>query len=157
MTPPPNWSQAMKTSIAICVLLLCGGLALHAGDADKDIDRLQGTWLVASLVEEGKAVPADEVATLEITIQKDVFTVNEKGKTIAQYKLKLDPSKKPKAIDLTHLIGEEKGMTEPGIYVFEKDQIRFCLNEGKKERPTTFQGDTYSVMVMKRKPAKDAK
>lgn len=143
--------------IATTLLFVSGLVLISAGEASKDLDRLQGNWLVASLIEEGKAIPANELADLEVTVQKDVFTVNEKGKAIAQYQFTLDSSKNPKTIDFTHLIGKDKGTKEPGIYVIEKDQIKFCLDENKKGRPTAFQGDSYSVIVVKRKPAKAAK
>ena len=138
------------------VLTFSASLVLaHSGDTD--LERLQGTWLVTSLLEEGKALPAADIEILEIVINKDVFTVNEKGKAIAQYQIKLDPAKTPRQIDFTHLIGEAKGKTEPGIYAIDKDQVKFALNEKKKVRPTVFEGKEtleYSVIVLKRKPAK---
>ncbi|MSQ95434.1 MAG: TIGR03067 domain-containing protein [Gemmataceae bacterium] len=143
----------MKTTIATTLLFTSGLVFLAAGEAS-DLDRLQGAWIVAALIEEGKAVPAGDLADLEVVVQKDIFTVNEKGKAIAQYQFTLAPAKTPKTIDFTHLIGKDKGTKEPGIYVIEKDQIKFCLDESKKARPTTFAGETYSVIVVKRKPAK---
>ncbi len=147
----------MKTLLATAVLFTSGLFLASAGDPASDLDRLQGAWIVASLLEEGKAVPAAELGDLEVVVQKDVFTVNEKGKAIAQYQFVLDPTKNPKTIDFTHLIGKDKGTKEPGIYAMEKGQIRICLDESKKARPTSFEGNTYSVIVVKRKPAKDAK
>ena len=52
----------MKNLLAVLVLFSSSLLLLHAGDNAKDVDRLQGTWTVASLTEEGKAVPANELA-----------------------------------------------------------------------------------------------
>ena len=52
------------------------------------------------------------------------------------------------------LSGDDKGKTEPGIYLFEKDQLKICLNEKTKERPTVFEGketSAYSVIVLKKK------
>ena len=45
-----------------------------------------------------KAVPAAEIQLLEYVISKDMFTVTEKGKTVVQFKFKLDPAKNPKEI-----------------------------------------------------------
>lgn len=47
---------------------------------------------------------------------------------------KLDASKKPKTIDLV----DENGQNAPGIYEFEGETLRICLNQGGSERPTTF-------------------
>ncbi len=147
----------MKTLIATTLLFSSGLLLLHAGEEKSDLDRLQGTWIVAALVEKGKEQPAAEIEILEVAIEKNVFTVTEKGKKVVEYEIKLDPSKKPAAIDFTHLIGDDKGKMEPGIYAFEKGQIKMCLDESRKGRPTVFEGketEAYSVIVLKKKETK---
>ena len=144
----------MKTLICTTLLCISSLVAVHAGEKDTDLDRMQGTWLVVSLVEEGKVVPAKDIEILEVVIAKDVITVLEKGKAVVHDTIKLDPTKTPKTIDFTHVSGDDKGKTEPGIYVFEKDQLKICLNEKAKERPTAFEGKetvTYSVIVLKKK------
>jgi len=52
---------------------------------------------------------------------------------------KLDPSKKPKAIDITILSGKEQG-TLLGIYdiVGDGDILRFCYSEDPRIRPPDF-------------------
>ena len=97
---------------------------------------------------------------LEYVIKKDVMTVYEKGKIEVQYEIKLDIDKKPKTIDFTNLIGENKDKTEPGIYAFDGDKLKLCLDEKRKGRPTVFEGkesETYSVIVLKKKPAEEKK
>jgi uncharacterized protein (TIGR03067 family) len=145
----------MKTLSA--TILLFAATVLFAQGAASDMDKMQGTWSVTSLFEEGKFVPDKELADLEIIVEKDVLTVNEKGKTVAKHQLKLDPAKTPKAIDFTHLIGPDNDKTEPGIYVFEKDVLKVCLFENKKERPTSFDDkgkEGYWIVVLKRKAVK---
>jgi uncharacterized protein (TIGR03067 family) len=147
----------MKNLIAATLLFSSSLLFVNAGEEKSDLERLQGTWIVASLVEKGKEQPAAEIEILEVAIEKNVFTVTEKGKKVVEYEIKLDPSKKPAAIDFTHLIGEDKGKTEPGIYIFEKDQLKMALDETRKGRPTVFEGketEAYSVIVLKKKEAK---
>ena len=89
-----------------------------------------------------------------VVIEKDTFTTLEKGEAVVKYRIKLDPTKTPKTIDFTHLMGKEKDKTEPGIYTFEKDMLKLVLDEDKKGRPTVFEGKetaSYSVMVLKKK------
>ena len=146
----------MKTLLCAPLLFICGIAIAQEGDSAKDLEAMQGTWLVASLVEIGKALPAAELAVLEVTIEKDTFTVKEKGEVAVQYQIKLDPEKTPKAIDFTHLIGENKGKTEPGIYTFDKGQLKLCLDETRKGRPTVFEGketEKFSVITLKKKDA----
>ena len=125
-------------------------------EKETDLDRMQGTWLVVSLVEEGKAVDAKETAILKIVIQKDNFRVLENDKLVVNDRITIDETKMPRAIDFTHLSGDDKGKTELGIYVFEKGQLKICVNEKAKERPTVFDGkeaSTYSVIVLKKEKA----
>jgi uncharacterized protein (TIGR03067 family) len=145
----------MKT-LALAMMFFASGLALALAGEPSDLDRMQGTWVVVSLTEKGKAVPADEAATLEFVIEKDVYSAYEKGKLVVKYQLKLDSTKTPKQIDFTYLVGDDKGKTEPGIYVFDKEQIKLVLDEDKKGRPKVFDGketESYSVLVLKKKPA----
>jgi uncharacterized protein (TIGR03067 family) len=146
----------MKDILAITLIASFTAFAVHAGDEKADLEKLQGTWTVVSLTEEGKAVPAAEIANLQITIEKDEYTATEKDKVVAKYRFKLDPTKKPAAIDFTPLLGKEK-IIEQGIYVFEKDQLKICIDETGKTRPTVFEGkgtETCSVIVLKKKDAK---
>lgn len=138
------------------VLVFSSALAITwAGDDKSDLERMQGTWIVVSLTEKGKALPKEDLDMLEIVIDKDILTAFEKGKQVVKAQIKLDSTKKPKAIDLMYLIGDDKGKTEPGIYQFDKESFTLVLDEDKKGRPTAFDGkgtESYSVHVLKKKP-----
>jgi uncharacterized protein (TIGR03067 family) len=145
----------MKTLICCAALLFLAGFkVVEAGEKATDLDRLQGTWLVVTLTENGKTVPAKETEVLELVVDKDTMTTYEKGKVLVQYKVKLDPTKTPKMIDFTHQVGDDKGKTEPGIYAFDKDHLKMSIDDNKKGRPTVFEGKEtaeYSVIVLKKK------
>ena len=145
---------------AICTLLLFTGGFLAAQDGEPtDLDRMQGTWVVVSLTEEGKAVLAKDVEELEIVIEKNTYTAFDKGMMVVKYEFKLDATKKPKEIDLTYLVGLDKGKTVPAIYKLGKEQFTICLDEEKKNRPKVFESkenETSSVLVLKKKPKKDS-
>ncbi len=144
----------MKKLTATMTLFFAVLVAALAGEGADDLKKFQGSWTVLSLVEKTKAVPAEELAILEINVEKDVLTVKEKGKAVVQYQIKLDPTKTPKAIDFTHLIGENKGKTEPGIYSFDGKQLKMVLDEERKGRPTAFDGKetaNYSVVTLQPK------
>jgi len=138
-----------------CVMVLVTGIGLaQDGDDKSDLDRMQGSWEVVSLVEQGKVTAKAELEALVVVIEKDNFTTLEKGEAVVKYRIKLDPTKTPKSIDFTHLMDKDKDKTEPGIYTFEKDVLKLVLDEDKKGRPTVFEGKetaSYSVMVLKKK------
>jgi uncharacterized protein (TIGR03067 family) len=144
----------MKNLILYVMVLPTSMALLQAGDDQSDLDRMQGTWEVVALIEKGKETPQAELDALTIVIAKDLFTTLEKGEPVVKYRIKLDPTKKPKTIDFTHLAEKEKDKTEPGIYQLEQGLLKLVLDEDKKGRPTVFEGKetaSYSVMVLKRK------
>ncbi|HZZ80337.1 MAG TPA: TIGR03067 domain-containing protein [Gemmataceae bacterium] len=149
----------MNKILASTSLFLVGVILLHAGETPSDLDRMQGTWTIVSLVEQTKSIPAAETDTVEYVIKKDVMSVYDKGKLEAQYQVTIDATKTPKAIDFKHLIGENKDRIEPGIFTFDGDKLKLALDEKRQGRPTVFEGketETYSIVVLKKKadPAK---
>jgi uncharacterized protein (TIGR03067 family) len=152
-----------------CVMLLFAGIGLaQPGDDKSDLDRMQGIWEITSLVEKGERATKAELEAVFVVIEKDTFTTIDKTEIRisffkdwflpafdgVQYRIKLDPTKKPKAIDFTHILDKEKEQTEPGIYAFANDVLKLVLDEDKKGRPTVFEGKetaSYSVMVLKKK------
>jgi uncharacterized protein (TIGR03067 family) len=100
---------------------------------------------------EGENVPEKilkgEVVRWTITEKAITSTVDGEGK--GEDKYTLDPTARPKAIDLT----DKEGRRTPGIYSLDGDTLKVCLNEGSKERPQVFASkpDTHlSVWVFKR-------
>jgi RNA polymerase sigma factor (sigma-70 family) len=126
-----------------------------AKEADKpktDKDNLQGAWIPVSVEEGGKKIPEDEVKAknVEIVFTGDKVTLPIKGDA-KEFGYKLDPSKKPKQIDL--LLGD--GKTAKGIYLLDGDTLKLCVEkEPDGERPTEFaakEGTTHNLIVLKKK------
>ena len=119
-------------------LLTCGlGILLvtsvaPGGDAKKDLDKLQGRWTAEV---DGKK------AELKFTKDNFALTVGDGNKEFT-YKgtIKIDPSKKPKHMDLTITEGERhKGETSHAIYELDDDTLKWCAGEpGKADRPSEF-------------------
>ena len=62
--------------------------------------------------------------------------------------IKIDPAKKPKAIDFTMAGGGEKAVTH-GIYEVSADTFKVCRpTEAGKERPTEFSTKEGSGLAM---------
>jgi uncharacterized protein (TIGR03067 family) len=69
--------------------------------------------------------------------------ISEKGT------IKLDPTKKPKQIDLTtEQKGAFKGHTLPGIYELKDDTVVLCLEANKTDRPTKFEAPEMTRLML---------
>ena len=148
----------MKKAVGVvAVAALAFANLAGGGDAKKDLDMIQGKWTVQSIKEsDGKNPPDDFLKDLEVIVKDDTMKIIlvPKSETLDAFKLKLDPAKKPKAIDFTHTEGPDKGKTELGIYKLEGDTLTVCVNDFDKERPSAFatkEGTKISVIVMKKK------
>ena len=91
-----------------------------------DLDRLQGSWAVASLEVDGQAVPASTLAAAGIAIDGNRFTSSGMG-SVYEGTLALDASARPARIDMRFDRGPETGDTNPGIYRLEGDSWKLCL------------------------------
>jgi uncharacterized protein (TIGR03067 family) len=133
---------------ARCLLPLLIGLLLGADaakdDAKKDQEKMVGTWIIASVQQDGKAVDDAKGLKLEITAAKMTYD----GRA---YPYKLDASVKPKLLDVTM----DKDEVAECIYELDGDTLKLCIHlpSGVKQRPTEFaskQGSQDIFVVLER-------
>ena len=103
----------------------------------KDLDLLQGSWCVATLVTEGQKVPAEMLAGARIVIQGDRFTTTGMGFDYAGC-VEIDQSTTPRRIDMKFDAGPPKGTTNLGIYELAGDTWKLCLATRASVRPSAF-------------------
>lgn len=117
----------------------------------KDEDKIQGTWIVVS-VEDGGRADADKVG-VKLVFEGDMVTIKD-PKHEEKAKIKLDPAKKPKTIDITPGEKGAPAKVVQGIYELNKDELKICFTRGGGgARPTEFvskAGSDVSLIVLKR-------
>jgi uncharacterized protein (TIGR03067 family) len=131
-------------------------LPARADDAAADLKAMQGAWQLVEVATPDGPVPADELKGAKVTIKDDKLTLEGLNPTKKEFSVKLDPSQKPKAIDLTALNDAFKGKTTQGIYSLDGDTLKVCMgNKDTKARPKEFKpGKDGDLMVLTLKRVK---
>ena len=130
-----------------------GTLADDKADLEKEVRKFQGAWTFESSETGGKELPASELAGLILTFEGDKHTVKKGNEVIQVGTQKLDPSRSPKAIDVTLTEGPKKGAVMLGIYEIDGDTLKVCFAAEGNKRPTEFKsppGSETFVNVHKR-------
>jgi uncharacterized protein (TIGR03067 family) len=153
----------MNRRLLLFPVLACIAAAnfVQTDDAKKELKQLEGTWKIVSGEKGGKPAPPGELDALRLIFSGDKLTVQisaggKEDKKVAS--LKIDPTKKPKHLDITPDDGPEKGKTMSGIYQMDGKNLKLCLNEGGQERPTEFASPEASrimILVLERLKSDD--
>lgn len=121
-------------------------------DAKKDLDKLQGTWVIAGATYDGADLPDNLDSKLSFEIKGDQFTLKGDEETVKAYKkitLKLEPATKPRSVDFVVGEGGEKGNTVEGIYeITGPDEFKVAAKLDAKERPTEFKSPENSHIAL---------
>jgi uncharacterized protein (TIGR03067 family) len=123
------------------------------GDDAKDARALEGTWLASKAEFGGKKFPDEVRKSIKLVIKDGKYTVTV-GKKPDRGTAKLDPSAKPKAMDITGTDGPNKGKTFLAIYELKGDTLRVCYDLSGKGRPKEFktaEGTQEFLVTYKRK------
>ena len=125
----------MLKPVVMLTLVLSFAPAARSGDA-KD-DTIEGTWLPATAELAGKMFPDEVRKTIKLVVKDDKYTVTV-GKEVDQGTVKLNPTAKPKEMDITGTDGPNKGKTILAIYERDGETLRVCYDLSGKNRPTEF-------------------
>jgi uncharacterized protein (TIGR03067 family) len=129
----------MSLAILFCVLgfTATASWADDKPDVEKELKKFQGAWTFESSESGGQKFPADQLKDLVLTFDGAKHTVKNGSALIQAGTQTIDPSKSPKAIDVTLTEGPTKGVML-GIYEIDGDTLKVCFSMGGKNRPTEF-------------------
>jgi uncharacterized protein (TIGR03067 family) len=124
-------------------LVVFAGFLVAADDSKeeaikKDSKQLQGAWQAVNFERNGEKAPEDDVKNYKMTIDGDKYKFTAGGDTLSAGTLKLDPTSKPKSIEIVVTEGEHSGNTMKGIYEVDDDNHKICVAEPDKTKPTEF-------------------
>jgi uncharacterized protein (TIGR03067 family) len=103
----------------------------------QDIDLLQGSWSITSLLMEGQELPASMFANASIVVKGNRFTSLGMGTEYAGT-LTIDSSTIPHQLDMNFDVGPEKGNVNLCVYELAGDIWKLCIATRGSVRPPTF-------------------
>jgi uncharacterized protein (TIGR03067 family) len=131
-TPSMTRSLCFALLFVVSLSILC-----RADDARDDAKLMNGTWLPSEAELAGEKFPDEVRKTITLVVADGEYTVTV-GKQPDRGTIKLDPTTKPKSLDITGTEGPNKGNTILAIYEISDDTLRVCYDLSGKERPTEF-------------------
>ena len=128
------------------------GKAVDPSAIKDELRKFEGTWSFESMEAEGQKVPVDGLKGFKMTIKNDRFTMIGPD---AAYKgvYDVNPTARPKTIDVTFTEGPEAGTTMHGIYELDGDTYKVCMAPAGKPRPKDFvsaRGSGHVLEILKR-------
>src|SRR5262249_31059546 len=151
-----------RYGVAVLVIVsLFAAIRSQAADGNADeetvareLQAFKGTWRLSAKEEDGKKFSEEEIKDIIGTGDGlGKFSVRRGDKVIGEATVKLDPTKKPKSIDVSFTEGRHKGQTLLGIYEIESGAFRVCVARVGDERPAAFSaeaGSGHTLVVYKR-------
>jgi uncharacterized protein (TIGR03067 family) len=140
------------TPLLAAVVLMAG--AAPRDDANAvDLKKMQGDWVVVSMVKDGTKIPDDDAQALFRTVKDDTYAVARFSRVIGKGTFKIDATKKPKTIDSTPAGSGDKAPPILGIYELDGDRLKICNAPPGKDRPTDFdakEGSEHTLIIWQR-------
>ena len=108
----------------------------------EELKRLEGVWDYA--VSRGD---------LHVTIRNGQYTsADSKGKVALSARMKIDPTKSPKWLDMVYTAGPYQGTTLAALYELKGDTLTLCIALSGVSRPTALQqGAKYDLCTLRRR------
>jgi uncharacterized protein (TIGR03067 family) len=136
------------------LLVVAALLLVAADDKKKDLDQMQGDWLVAANESDGRKANAEELekAKLRLSIKGKKFTYKAGETTLLEGTVELGPDKNPKTLDAKGTDPSGREVATIGIYELKGDTMRVCF-VAAGERPREFDasaGSKRTIIVYKR-------
>ena len=132
-------------TVGIMALITLGA---HADPAGEEVKKLEGTWVVHSATRDGKTL--NHLKGGQMVFAGDKLTIKPAAGDDEKVTYKVDPSQKPKAMDLDPENKKLKADWGKGIYELDGNTLKLCLGR-QGARPTEFTDADRPLLVLKRK------
>lgn len=126
----------MNFRVFLILVAMAIAMTASAGSEGDDAKKIQGTWTIASAEMGGRPFPADLAKS--ITLKMDAGKYEVKAENVDKGTYTIDPTAKPKTLDISGTDGPSAGKHLPCIYELNGDVLKICYQLGEGPRPTEF-------------------
>lgn len=129
---------------SLLILLLGASLAAPIEFAPKPgqaLEQLGGIWRCLEYVEEGQALPPDQLGRLGLTIADDSLLMLL-GDVVAGFDFRVDNGAAPSRIELVPTAGANRGRAFLGVYEIDGDELRLAYGALGEEAPSAPTADS---------------
>jgi uncharacterized protein (TIGR03067 family) len=120
--------------------IVCFALSVFAVAAPDDSQQIQGSWVPVTAEMGGQKMPEQTLRAFKLTLSGDKYTAKN-GEITDSGTFKLNPSAKPKTMDITGTDGPNQGTTFLAIYELAGDTLKICYDLSGDERPKEFKSN----------------
>ncbi len=133
----------MNRQLSVALLLCALAATTWADDKDKVAEedkKFEGTWTVVAMEVNGQKLGEENYENMTFTFKGKKYEQKSGERLIEAGTQDLDPSKKPKLMDINVTDGETKGTKQLAIYEIEGDKCKICAAQhDSKDRPKSFE------------------
>jgi uncharacterized protein (TIGR03067 family) len=123
--------------VLVCVCVASVALGDDSARAKEDGKKMEGNWKPVTAELGGKPYPDEILKTMTLVLADGKYTVTVGGQP-DEGKVKLDPAKEPRAMDIVGTKGPNQGKTILAIYELTDSTLRVCYDLSGKARPKEF-------------------
>ena len=127
--------------LVVCLLapLAAASTTKPAPRGGGDATAVRGSWTCVSAVVDGKPLPAKTVRKLKLLLTADRYKTERGDEVLFDSTYRLDPSPKPRRIEMIGTEGDAAGKPALGIYALEGDTLKICYTMPGGKRPERFE------------------
>jgi uncharacterized protein (TIGR03067 family) len=156
-----SFAMNHRTRLLALLLMLCGCPSAFADPPDEaqpegsssEVERLQGTWKLQSLVRDGKKVDPSQIDDMRLILSENEYTFKNQQGQRKVGTFKVHPRRKPAVLETTYAEEPAEGKTVTRIYQWlDKNTFKMCSPGPDERLPDNFEslaGDGREVGVWK--------